>query len=204
MTEDELRDELVTLLVAGHETSATTLSWAFACILEAPEVLARLDAELATARAPDGTIDVDALTRLEYLDAVLKEAMRLRPILPDVVRRVETPFRLGDFDLPVGAFVAPCIYLAHRREESYPEATRFRPERFLGTKPDPYAWLPFGGGNRRCVGMAFALYEMKIVLGCTLLRARLRLADKRPIQFERRGVSLAPTGGTRVVQEARR
>jgi cytochrome P450 len=204
MTEDELRDELVTMLLAGHETTATALSWVFAFVLKHPDVAARLHDELAGARTADGTPDVAKLTSNEYLDAVIKEAMRLRPIVPDVVRRVEEPITLAGYQIPVGTFLTPCIHLAHRREESWPEPDRFRPERFLGAKVDPYTWFPFGGGIRRCLGMAFALYEMKIVLGVTLLGARLRLATDDPLKIVRRSVTLAPAGGTPVVLDERR
>jgi len=204
MTEDELRDELVTMLVAGHETTATALSWVFAFVLSNPEVAARLQEEVEGARNGDGTPDVGKLTSNEYLDAVIKEAMRLRPILPDVVRRVEKPMTVAGYELPVGTMLTPCIHLAHRRAESWPEPARFKPERFLGVKVDPYTWFPFGGGIRRCLGMAFALYEMKIVVGVTLLGARLRLATGDPLKVVRRSITLAPAGGTPVVIDARR
>lgn len=193
MTDDELVDELVTMLVAGHETTATALSWAVACLLEHPATLARLRDELATPGAADA-----AFAGLPYLDAVITETLRLRPVVPDVVRRLERPTRFAGYDLPAGVHLAPCIHLAHRRAEIYPEPAAFRPERFLGARPDPYAWLPFGGGVRRCLGMAFALYEMKIVLGVMLTRLRLRLARRGPVAVVRRSVTLAPAHGTRV------
>jgi cytochrome P450 len=196
MTEDELRDELVTMLLAGHETTATTLAWVFAFVLHHREVAARLEDELVP--------DVAKIVANEYLDAVIKESMRLRPIIPDVVRRVQSPITVAGYDIPEGAFLTPCIHLAHRRPESWPEPDRFRPERFVGAKVDPYSWLPFGGGIRRCLGMAFAMYEMKIVVGVTLLRARLRLAHDAPPKIARRGVTLAPAGGTPVVLDERR
>ena len=204
MTEDELRDELVTMLVAGHETTATALAWVFAFVLEHRQVAARLQEELAGTLGSDGTPDLGKLTTNEYLDAVIKEVMRLRPIVPDVVRRVQEPMRIAGYDIPEGAFLTPCIHLAHRRPEVWPEPERFWPERFLGAKVDPYTWFPFGGGVRRCLGMAFALYEMKIVVGVTLLRARLRLADGVAPKIVRRTVTLAPAGGTRVILEERR
>jgi cytochrome P450 family 110 len=198
MTEDELRDELMTMLLAGHETTATALSWTFAYLLQRPSlVMEHLVPEL---EATGG--DPAALARCEYLDAVVKESLRLRPIVPDVVRRVESPITVGGYDIPAGAFLTPCIYLAHRRAQTWPEPDRFRPERFLGAKVDPYSWFPFGGGIRRCIGMAFALYEMKIVLGLTLLGARLRLATETPLKTIRRGVTLAPAGGLPVVADA--
>ena len=203
MTEDELRDELVTMLIAGHETTATALAWTFALVLQHADVAARLQEELEGARRADGTADVGKLTANEYLDAVIKESLRLRPIVPDVVRRVQSPISVAGYQIPVGAFLTPCIHLAHRRPEAWPEPHRFRPERFVGAKVDPYTWFPFGGGIRRCLGMAFALYEMKIVVGVTLLAARLRLAGAPP-KVVRRTVTLAPAGGTQVVLEERR
>lgn len=192
MSDDELVDELVTMLVAGHETTATALSWAVACLLEHPEVEARLRDEIA------GATDPAALAGVEYLDAVVKETLRVRPIVPDVVRQLQRPLRFAGFDLPAGVYLAPCIHLAHRRPDVYPEPARFRPERFLGVKPDPYTWLPFGGGIRKCLGMAFALYEMKIVLGVVLSRLRLRLDAPGAVRVVRRTVTLAPEAGTRV------
>ena len=192
MSDDELVDELITMLAAGHDTTATALSWMFACLLEHPEVEARLRDELAGATGPE------AVAALPYLDAVIKETLRLRPIVPDVVRQLQRPMRFAGFDLPAGVHLVPCIHLAHRRPEVYPEPARFRPERFLGVRPDPYAWLPFGGGIRRCLGMAFALYEMKIVAGVVLARTRLELARPAGVRVVRRGVTLAPEAGTSV------
>jgi cytochrome P450 len=190
LSDEELRDELVTMLVAGHETTATALSWAFALILADPRVAERLAAE--------ATDDPEALARAPYLDAVIKETLRLRPIVPDVVREVRAPWTVDGHELPIGCYVTPFIYAVHRDPELYPDPERFRPERFLDVKPDPYTWFPFGGGTRRCVGMAFALYEMKIVLGTILSRARLRLADAE-VKVVRRTLTFAPSGGTRVV-----
>jgi cytochrome P450 len=214
MTADELRDELITMLIAGHETTATALSWTFACLLEHPEVGARLAAELdgvipgghSNGRSSE-RIDPAAFERLnglDYLDAVIKETLRLRPILPDVVRKVQTPIEFAGFTIPRGVSLTPCIHLAHRRAESYPEPLAFRPERWLGARVDPYAWLPFGGGIRRCLGMAFALYEMKIVVGVMWSRLRMRLAKPGPVRVVRRTLTLAPEGGARVVLEGRR
>ena len=188
MTDDELVDELITMLVAGHETTATALSWAVACILEHPDVHARV----AGARDPD------------YLDAVIKETLRLRPILPDVVRRLRRPMTFAGHELPAGVNLTPCIHLAHRRPESWPEPNAFRPDRFVGTKVDPYTWFPFGGGVRRCLGMAFALFEMRVVLERLFARAELRLAAPGSVKVVRRTITLAPDRGTRVVMGARR
>jgi cytochrome P450 len=204
MTEDELRDELMTMLIAGHETTATALSWTFGFLLGHPEVSERLQAEVDGACDEQGLPDAAALASSEFLDAVIKESLRLRPIVPDVVRYVRSPTQFAGHEIPVGAFLSPCIHLAHRRAESWPDPDRFNPQRFVGAKVDPYAWLPFGGGIRRCLGMAFALYEMKIVLGVILQRARMRLATKDPLKIVRRGVTLAPAGGMPVVVEERR
>jgi cytochrome P450 len=200
MSDVELRDELITMLVAGHETTATSLSWAFSRVLDDPAIGKKILDEL-DAVVGQGPLDPAQLPRLEYLEAVCKETLRLRPILPLVVRNLHAPLRLGNWDLPSGIAVAPCIFLAHHREANWPEPTRFRPERFVGAKIDPYAWLPFGGGTRRCIGMAFALYEMKIVLATTMLRVKLRLGERPTIA--RRSITFAPSNGTLVRLESR-
>src|SRR5262249_29163384 len=158
-----LRDEMFTLLVAGHETTATSLSWAVHRIVTHAEVRARLLAELGDV-VGRGPLRPEHLPRLEYLDATIRETLRLNPILPVVGRRLVAPMRIGRRDLPAGVIATPCIYLTHRRADLWPEPERFNPERFIGARPSPYAFFPFGGGVRRCLGMAFALYEMKIVL----------------------------------------
>lgn len=197
MSDEELRDELMTLLVAGHETTATSLAWTFERVLSRPDVLARLLAELDEVGG-GGPVRSEDIPRLQYLDAVIKETLRLRPILPIVGRALQRPWSVGGYELPAGTMVAPCIYLVQRHAGTWPEPERFWPERFLGIKVDPYAWLPFGGGIRRCLGMSFALYEMKIVLATVLQAVRLRL-DGPPVQVVRRGITLAPSGGARVV-----
>jgi cytochrome P450 len=189
MTDVEVRDELVTLLLAGHETTATALAWTFDQLLANPHVLAKLRAELDAGRD-------------DYLDSVIRETLRLRPIVPLVGRYVAKPFQLGPWALPVGTRVAPSIYLAGRRGDAYPDPDRFQPERWLGVKPDPYTWLPFGGGIRRCIGMAFAQFEMRVVLQTVVPRVRMHLADG-PARVVRRGITLAPAGGTRVVLDER-
>jgi cytochrome P450 len=185
MTDVELRDELVTLLLAGHETTATSLAWCFDRLLSHPPVLARLREDLAAGRE-------------EYLDAVIRETLRMRPIVPMIGRAVAKPFQLGRWTIPVGARIAPSIYLCGRRADGFPDPARFDPDRWLGVKPDPFTWFPFGGGVRRCIGMAFAMFEMRIVLSAVVQRAELRLAGP-PATVVRRGITLAPSGGTRVV-----
>jgi cytochrome P450 len=157
-------------------------------------VEARLREELRS-----GDLAPERIARLEYLDAVAREALRLQPVVPIIGRVLDKPVRVGGWDLPAKTAVVCSIYLAHRRPEAYPEPERFDPERFLGTKLSPYEFLPFGGGVRRCIGMAFALYEMKMVLATVLSRAALRLANDRPIRAVRRAITLTPSGGMRVV-----
>jgi cytochrome P450 len=195
-----LRDELMTMLLAGHETTATALSWAISHVVADRAVRDRLSAELAgVGPAP---FDPARVLKLEYLDAVCKETLRLTPIVPLVGRLLTRPMTIGGVDLPAGVVAAPCIYLAHRRAERWPEPTRFRPERFLEAKPTPYEFLPFGGGVRRCLGMAFALVEMKIVLAEMLSRVELRAAPGYQVRVVRRSVTLAPAEGMPVVAMA--
>ncbi len=201
LDDQALRDELVTILLAGHETTATALAWAVSHVLAHPDVRRRLHDELRG--AGPAPLDPQRVTRLEYLDAVCRETLRLTPILPIVGRRLTRPMRLGGVDLPAGAVAAPCIYLAHRRVERWPEPERFRPERFLESKPTPYEFFPFGGGVRRCLGMAFALAEMKIVLAEVLTRVELTAAPGYQVRVVRRSVTLAPSEGMPVVVERR-
>jgi len=201
MTDEELRDEMITLLVAGHETSATTLCWVFNRILPRPDMLEKLRAELrrvvgSSALAPRH------VPQLEYLDATIKETLRLNPIIPIVGRRLRRPMRVGGRDLPAGTIVAPCIYLTHRRPDAWPDPERFDPDRFVGQRTSPYAFFPFGGGVRRCLGMAFALYEMKIVVAEILARVALRAAPGYRVRVVRRGITFAPSKGMPVVVDA--
>ncbi len=198
MSDDELRDELVTLLVAGHETTATALAWACRWILGRPEVEARLRSELrGIADSPE------RLAKNAYLDAIVRETLRLQPVVPIVGRVLSRDVRVGGWDLPKGCAVVASIYLAHRREAAFPDPERFDPERFLERKPTPNEWFPFGGGNRRCIGMAFALYEMKMVLARIFSRTLLRLDPSAEIKVVRRAITLAPSGGVRVFMHAR-
>jgi cytochrome P450 family 135 len=187
MTDGELRDELVTLLVAGHETTATGLAWAFELLLRTPRVLKRLRAELAE----DGD---------DHLDAVVKETLRLRPVIMGVGRVVRgEPFELGGYQIPPGVEINPSIATIHRREDCYTDARAFRPERFLGPDaPDTYTWLPFGGGTRRCLGASFATFEMQVVIRRVLERTRLATVGRRPEKGVRRGITFVPAGGVRV------
>jgi cytochrome P450 len=186
MSDQELRDELVTLLVAGHETTATALSWAMERLVRHPEKLARLRDEV---RAGED----------EYLDAVIKEILRLRPVIPIVVRQLTEPVEIGGWHLPAGVRVTPCIYLVHRREDVYPEPHSFRPERFLEEPPGTYTWIPFGGGVRRCLGASFAMFEMKQVLAAIVQQLDVEAPVPDSERMRRRQITWAPRRGGEVV-----
>jgi cytochrome P450 len=198
MSDIELRDELITLLVAGHETTATSLAWTFHRILQRPDVLEKLRTELHQV-VDSGPVSPQHVNKLEYLDATIKEAQRLTPILPLVGRRLHEPMRLGGCDLPTDVVVAPCIYLTHHRADLWPNPDQFDPDRFLSKKPSPYEFFPFGGGVRYCLGAAFALYEMKIVIAQVLSRVTLRAASPHTVRVVRRGITFAPSAGLPVV-----
>jgi cytochrome P450 len=188
LSDHEVRDELVTLLVAGHETTATALAWALDLMLHTPRVLAR--ARAAAAAGNDG-----------YLDALAKEALRLRPIIPAVGRVVRgEPFRLGEWTIPDGVEINPSIRTIQRRADLYPKPNEFRPERFLGPDaPDTYTWVPFGGGTRRCLGASFALMEMRVVLRRILERTEVRAAARSQDKAQLRAITLAPRDGVRIL-----
>jgi cytochrome P450 len=196
LSDVELRDELMTALAAGHETTATALAWAFERILSHPEVHARLRDELEAAGGTGAS--PQKLSQLPYLDATIKEVLRQRPVVPIVGRVLQEPARIGGYDFPSGSAVGASIYLAQRNPDVYPEPERFRPERFVGVQPDPVSWLPFGGGIRRCIGAQFALYEMKIVLATMLAHCEFSLAQASPARAVRRAVTLFPEHGTRI------
>ncbi|MGZ4275039.1 MAG: cytochrome P450 [Solirubrobacteraceae bacterium] len=193
MDDEEVRDQLMTLLLAGHETTATALAWTLDLLTRAPAVLARLQDE------------VDAGDGDAYLRATITESLRLRPVVPLAGRRLNSELRAGGLVLPAGTDVTPAIWLAHTRPEEYPEPYAFRPERFLDRAPATYAWIPFGGGVRRCLGAAFAEMEMRVVL-TEVLRARaVRAAapGARAERVARRNVTFSPRHGTRILAGAR-
>jgi cytochrome P450 len=190
MSDAELRDELMTLLVAGHETTATSLAWSVERLVRHPDALARLRDEVESGGG-------------EYMDAVIKETLRLRPVLPLVVRRLTAPMEIGRHMIPAGASVAPCIYLIHRREDVYADADAFRPERFLEQPAGTYTWIPFGGGVRRCLGASFAQFEMERVLAALVTKLDVRPAAPEPEHVSRRAVTLTPSAGARVVTSSR-
>jgi len=189
MSDAELRDELMTLLVAGHETTATSLAWTMERLVRHPGALERLRDEVAAGED-------------EYMDAVVKETLRLRPVLPVVVRRLSQDAEVGGRLLPAGVAVAPCIHLVHRRPDVYPEPARFRPERFLEQPAGTYTWIPFGGGVRRCLGASFALFEMKQVLTAMMSRIEPSATSPRPERVIRRAITMSPSRGGEVTLAA--
>jgi cytochrome P450 len=185
MSDEELRDELVTVLGAGHETTATALAWAIERLLRTPRAMQALRESLEAGED-------------DYLDATIKETLRARPVIVDVARKLTAPASIGGYELPAGTFVMPAIAAMHYREDLFPNPEEFRPERFLDGKPDTYVWIPFGGGVRRCIGAAFAEYEMRIVLRAILERAELSAPDPKPEKAKVRNITLAPGKGTLV------
>ncbi len=193
MSGQEIRDELMTSLVAGHETTASQLAWTFERLAREPSVTRRLTAEL------------DAGETGEYLTATINEALRIRPVLPNAEPRlVKQPVTIGGVRYPAGVCLLASAFLVHHDPEIYPDPYAFRPERFLGRPPGTYAWIPFGGGRRRCLGASFAIQEMKLVLAAVLARCELAPASARPERTARRSITFSPARGARVVLRARR
>lgn len=202
LVDEEIRDALVTVILAGHDTTATALAWALEQIVPRADVVARITDELrrTTGGGPPGA---DHLGRLEYLDATIREGLRVRTIFPFVVRLTRQAVRAGGHDYPPGVVLCPCSHLVHRRPDLYPEPERFRPERFLERRYAGHEWFPFGGGNRTCLGMAFALYQMKVVLGTLFSQVRLARPSGSRSRPVRRGVPLAPDDGVKLVVSQR-
>lgn len=195
MTTEEIRDQLVTLLLAGHETTATGLAWTLERLVRHPAVLAR---------SQEAALEGDTA----YIDALVTESLRVRPVVPDITRRLVKDVTVGEGDralhLPAGTFVDPAIYLVMRSPKSYPDPLAFRPERFLGQRPDQSVWLPFGGGTRRCLGATFALTEMRVVLCEVLKRVDLATTGTKGEPTRVRHVTLAPGRGGRITVKRRR
>jgi cytochrome P450 len=202
LTDQEIRDAAVTLLIAGHDTTAIALAWALEQIVPRPDVVARLTDELRS-HTGGGLPEADHLNRLDYLDAVIRESLRVRTIFPFVVRLTKRPVMAGGREYPPGVILCPCSHLVHRRPDLYPEPEKFRPERFLERKYAAHEWLPFGGGNRMCLGLAFALYEMKVVLSTLFAQARLSRPPGSHSAPFRRGIPLAPDDGAQIVVTSR-
>jgi cytochrome P450 family 135 len=181
-----LRDQLITLLLAGHETTTTALAWCFERLVRHPRALARLQREL------------DAGEGEAYLDAVINETLRVRPVIDSVWRTLAAPAELGGYRLPAGVRVMPSIVLV-QRSPSYGDVDEFRPERFLGTAPPAYSLIPFGGGPRRCIGASFAVMEMKTILRTILTAFDVRTPDRKPEAVRLHHITLVPARGARVI-----
>ncbi len=193
MSDQELRDELMTVLVAGHETTASTLAWAFSQLPHHPHVLDRLTEEVR-----DGVED-------DYLNATINETLRHRPVLQNNQPRLtKKPITVGDWDYPPGVALVPNAYLIHHDADIYPEPYEFRPERFLEESPGTYTFIPFGGGRRRCLGASFAMVEMRLVLKTVLSQCELHAASAKPEPAKRRNITVRPAGGARVVLNERK
>ncbi|OAB59827.1 cytochrome P450 [Phormidium willei BDU 130791] len=198
MSDQELRDELVTLLLAGHETTATALAWALYWVHRFDSVRDRLIEEItALGENPDPM----AVFKLPYLTAVCNETLRIYPVaLVTFPRIAKEPIQVGDYQFPAETVLAPCIYLTHHREDLFPDSHSFKPERFLERQYSPYEFYPFGGGNRRCLGMALAMYELKLALATLITEHEFTLPDQPPVKPVRRGITLAPSPGLSLIK----
>jgi len=192
MTDKELRDELLTLVLAGHETTANSLAWAFERLLRTPHASDRLRETVRSDADPDG-----------YVEATIHETMRARPVVPISGRVARVPWQLGEYVVPAGSEVLISILLLHHRDDIYPDPFAFRPERFVGVKPGTYTWIPFGGGIRRCLGAALAMAEQHVVLDAIARRTDLVVADAAPEKATNRNVTMIPARGARVIVRSR-
>jgi cytochrome P450 len=192
LTDRELRDELLTLVLAGFETTANSLAWTWERLVRNPDAHDRLR------HAVRGGEDADG-----HVERTILEGMRSRPVIPAVGRRVTVPWRLGDFVVPAGTPIVMSILLVHHREDLYPEPFAFRPERWLGRKPGTYEWIPFGGGTRRCLGATLAMAEQRVVLAAMARRLDLEPADPAPEHAQHRNVTMIPARGGRVIIRSR-
>ncbi|MDO8434486.1 MAG: cytochrome P450 [Candidatus Binatus sp.] len=198
MSDRVLRDEMLTLMLAGHETTAATMAWIINRLVTRPDVMERARAEVLSVL--DGApISSQHVGSLKYLEAVINETMRLDPVIPNFGRALKAPMKIAGRDLPAGVMIAPCIYLVHRRPELWPNPDQFNPDRFIDARPSPYAFLPFGGGTRRCLGAAFASYQMKVVIADILSKVNLKPVPGYVARPLRRSIAFAPSEGLPVI-----
>lgn len=197
LDEDTIYSQLITLLIASHETTATTLAWAFEELLHSPPALRRAVQEI-DAVFPDGLVLPERLLCLHYLDGVLRETLRLHPVLPLVARKAAVDLTIGGYTLPAGTYLCACSYLTQRRPELYPEPEAFRPERWQDMRADGYCFYPYGGSRRRCLGMSFSLHEMKLILAVVLRHMSVDPMPGRRSVMVRRGITLSPSNGVMV------
>ena len=192
--EQEIYEQLLTFVIAGHETTATTLSWALYELHRNPGLLD----ELRTQVTAPGNDTAEALAALPVLRAVIHETLRRHPPLPIVTRRCARSFRLGEYELPPGQTVGAAVYMAHHDTTNFPEPFQFIPKRFASTSPSPFVFLPFGGGARRCIGAAFAMVELMVALGTIVATARFELDEPRPVRSVFRVGTYGPETGVRM------
>jgi cytochrome P450 len=192
LTDKELRDELLTLVLAGHETTANSLAWIWERLVRTPDAYDALRDSVRSGQDAE-----------EMIEATINEGMRSRPVIPMIGRRVTLPWRLGEYAVEANTPVAMSILLLHHREDIYPEPFAFKPERWIGRKPGTYEWIPFGGGIRRCLGAALAMAEMRVVLEATARRLDLEAAEPEPERALHRNVTMIPARGGRVVLRSR-
>lgn len=201
MTDEEIQDELMTMLVAGHETTASALTWALYWVYSLPTIKDKLRFELSGLGENPSPLDI---AKLPYLGAVCSETLRIYPVaLTPFPRILKKPFDLMGYHFNPGTVLTPCIYLVHQREDLYPEPKKFKPERFLERQYSPYEYFPFGGGNRRCIGLSLAMLEMKLILAAIVSRFDLDLTNHRPLKPVRRGLTLAPPGNFKLKVKAK-
>jgi cytochrome P450 len=193
-----IRDEMYTLMLAGHETTAATMAWVINRLVAQPDVMERARTEVVSVLG-GAQLDASHVGKLKYVEAVINETMRLDPVIPNFGRALTRPMTIAGHELPAGVTIAPCIYLVHRRPELWPDPENFKPERFLEARQSPYAFFPFGGGARRCLGAAFATYQMKIVIAEILSRVDLKPVAGYTASATRRGIAFAPSKGLPVI-----
>jgi cytochrome P450 len=197
-----IRDEMYTLMLAGHETTAATMAWVINRLLTHREAMDRAREEIVSV-LNGAPLDASHVGKLKYVEAVINEAMRLDPVIPNFGRTLTRPLKIAGRDLPAGVTIAPCIYLVHRRPELWPNPDQFNPDRFLESRQSPYTFFPFGGGSRRCLGASFATYQMKIVIAEILSRVELKPVDGYKARATRRGIAFAPSEGLPVIATTR-
>ena len=202
LPDNVIRDEMYTLMLAGHETTAATMAWVINRLLTHRDVTERARAEVLSV-LNGAQLDASHVGKLKYVEAAINETMRLDPVIPNFGRTLTKPLKIAGRDLPAGVTIAPCIYLVHRRPELWPNPEQFNPDRFIESRQSPYTFFPFGGGSRRCLGAAFATYQMKIVIAEILSRTELKPVPGYKAHATRRGIAFAPSDGLPVVANTR-
>lgn len=197
MTDEELKDEMITILFAGHETTATALSWAFYQIYQNPDVIEKLQLELKSLGENLNPLET---AKLPYLSAVCQETLRMYPVLPVLFPRIaKSPIKIAGIKFDAETIFMPSLYLVHYQEDLYPDPEQFKPQRFLEKQYSPSEYFAFGGGSRRCLGYALALLEMKLVIATVISKYQLASSDDKPVKIQRRGFTLAPSGGVKML-----